>query len=73
MGNKKVFRTYENIFLDTLREIEPASMRQMAKALNMKHPPYSIIRSLLKKELIVKNEWSNPNTFTVKEVILRER
>ena len=67
----KEFKTFETMVLDVLREIEPASMKQITKALNMGSPPYSIMRSLLKKDLVTKDVNVGPNTYSIKEVIVR--
>ena len=67
---KKIFRTYENMFLDTLREIEPATNDQIARALGLNHPPHSIIKSLLKKGLIEKDMGFYPRKFSVKERVV---
>ena len=69
-NKKKDFKTFEEMFLDILREIEPATMNQLAKALKMKNPPYSTLRSLLKKGLITKNIITGSNTFTIKEKVV---
>lgn len=70
MGTKKLYKTYEQMFLDVLREIEPASMSQLAKALKMKNPPYSTIRSTLKKGLVAKNMKVYPHTYSVIERVV---
>ena len=64
---QKQFRTYDDIFLEALGEIEPATHAQIARKLGMKHPPHSIIRNAIKKGLIERNTKTFPSTFSVKE------
>jgi len=69
MKSKKLkFRKYDDIFLDVIREIQPASMMEIAEALEMNNPPFSIINRLLKDGRLKKNSNDRPYTITINEV-----
>ncbi len=65
--NKKKFKTYDEHFADMLREIEPATLMEMAEALNMGSPPLSILKSAIRNGFIKKNTKTFPATYTVIE------
>ena len=70
MPEKKKFKVYDEILADVLKIIEPATMMQIAKALNMKSPPLSIVKSAVRNGWIERNTKNFPNTYTVKERVV---
>jgi len=65
----KRFKTYEEMVLKILEEIEPATIKELTKALDMKNPPHSLVRSLLKQDLIVRRYLIGPDTYSVKGLL----
>jgi len=63
------FKTYEEMVLKILQEIEPATIKELTKALGMKNPPHSLVRSLLKQDLIVRRCLTGPDTYSVKGLL----
>ncbi len=74
MGNKssKVFRTYDQIVIDTLREIEPATLKQLAFALNDNNTQstWYLLKKLVKEDLIIIDIRNKPYKYTVKERVV---
>jgi Mn-dependent DtxR family transcriptional regulator len=68
--NKKNFRTYDEIVVDKLREIEPATIKQISKALGNKNPQslWSMLKRLCREELIFVDITHKPYKYAVKEV-----
>jgi len=67
-AKKLKFRKYDDIFLDVIREIQPASMMEIAEALGMKSPPLSIVKGLLKDGRLKRNNNDRPYTITINKV-----
>ena len=66
--NKNNFRTYDEIVVDKLREIEPATQRQLAKALNTSHNSlWAMLRRMCREELIYVDITHKPYKYAVKE------
>ena len=69
---KKKQRTYDQIVVDTLREIEPATVKQLAKALNYEKSQsiWFMLKRLCREELIYVDIRSKPYRYTVKEKVV---
>ena len=72
MKSKKLkFRKYDDIFLDVIREIQPASLMEIAEALEMNNPPFSLIKRLLKDGVLKRNSNDRPYTITINEGVIK--
>lgn len=69
---KNAFRTYDEMVVDKLREIEPASIKQMAHALGHKGSQniYTLMKKLVSQELIIIDIRNKPYQYTVKERVV---
>lgn len=66
--NKKAFKTYDEIVVDKLREIEPATLKQLAKVLDQSHQGlWSMLKRMCREELIYVDITSKPYKYAVKE------
>ena len=74
MGNKlsKVFRTYDQMVIDKLREIEPATIKQIAHALDYKGSQniYLLMKKFVSQELVIIDIRNKPYKYTVKERVV---
>jgi len=66
---KEKFSTYDEMIVDKLREIEPATLKQLAKAMNHAcHQSFWImLRRICREELIYVDITSKPYKYAVKE------
>lgn len=69
--NKKSFRTYDQIVVDALREIEPATVKQLARVLDKDHNTlWGMLRRLCREELIFVDITSKPYKYAVKRRVV---
>jgi Mn-dependent DtxR family transcriptional regulator len=70
--NKRNFRTYDEIVVDELREIEPATIKQIAKVLDNKNPQslWHMLKRLCKEELIFVDITYRPFKYSVKRRVV---
>ena len=68
--NKPIFKTYDAFVVDALREIEPATQKQIAKRLGNKNPQaiWAMLKRMCREELIFVDIRSKPYKYSVKEV-----
>lgn len=66
---KKAFKTYDEMVVDKLREIEPATLKQLANALGNKssNTIYMMMKRLVNEELVIIDIIKKPYQYTVKE------
>ena len=69
---KKKQGTYDQIVVDTLREIEPATIKQLGKALGYETPQniWHMLKRLCSEELIYVDITNKPHRYTVKERVV---
>lgn len=68
MRDKKSFKTYDEIVVDKLREIEPATIKRLAKALDQNHKSlWYLLKRLCREELIYVDIRNKPYLYSVKE------
>ncbi|BDI54920.1 MAG: DNA-binding protein containing wHTH domain [Thorarchaeia virus VerdaV2] len=72
MRNKKVFKTYDEIIVDKLREIEPATLKQLARAMNhaCTQSLWTMLKRLCRDELIYVDITSKPYKYSIKERVV---
>ncbi len=73
MPRKKAnFRTWDQMVIDKLREIEPATLKQLAKALDYKSSQtiFLLLKKLVSKELVIIDIRNKPYRYTVKERVV---
>ena len=69
---KKPLKTYDEIVLDVLREIEPATLKQLSKALDYKNSKniWLLMKRLCGKELVYVDITHKPYIYRVKERVV---
>ena len=67
--NKPIFKTYDAFVVDKLREIEPATQKQIARVLGNKNPQsvWGMLKRLCREELIFVDITNKPYKYSVKE------
>lgn len=70
--SSKAFRTYDEMVVDKLREIEPATIKQIAHALGNKssNAIWTLVKRLCSEELIYVNAINKPYKYSVKERVV---
>ena len=68
--NKPIFKTYDAYVVDKLREIEPATIKQLARVLGNKNSQslWIMLKRLCREELIFVDITHKPYKYAVKEV-----
>lgn len=72
MRNKNNFRTWDEMVVDKLREIEPATLKQLAKAMNhaCTQSFWIMLKRLCRDELIYVDITNKPYKYSVKERVV---
>lgn len=67
--NKPIFKTYDAFVVDAIREIEPATQKQIAKVLgnNNSQAIWGMLKRLCQEELIYIDITHKPYKYSVKE------
>lgn len=70
--NKRNFRTYDEIVVDAIRQIEPATAKQIARVLGNKNSQscWAMLKRLCKEELIYVNITCRPYKYHTKERVV---
>lgn len=68
--NKPIFKTYDEFVIDKLREIEPATIKQIANALGIKNSNsiWRMLKRMCGEERIYVDITNKPYIYRVKEV-----
>lgn len=68
--NKPIYKTYDAFVVDAIREIEPATIKQIAERLGHKSHQslWTMLKRMCSEELIYVDITSKPYKYRVKEV-----